>query len=255
LYEADAGDLYLSMKSLLRSVAPQGLYLRASRARNVVRALQARRRSLGCNSYVADNVQVLGWRATRVGRNSVIGDGSVLNVNHRHVPTTQIDIGASSFIGARSFFSPAELISIGDYCLIGIECRFLGSGHNFSDPFKPYIATGTADEGRMVIGTNCWIGVGVTLLGAIKVGHGSVIGAGSFVRSDIPMFSVAVGNPARVIRRYDPIAKAWVAADAFTPAMEAALPDATTYLDMLRRSHPDLRMPVQAAGKSQGDLP
>ena len=52
----------------------------------------------------------------------------------------------------------------------------------------------------IVIGSNCWLAGGVTVLPGIAIGEGSVIGAGSVVTKDIPAHSVAVGNPCRVIK-------------------------------------------------------
>ena len=52
----------------------------------------------------------------------------------------------------------------------------------------------------IVIGSNCWFGGNVTVLGGVTIGDGCVIGAGSVVTKDIPPNSVAVGNPAHVIR-------------------------------------------------------
>ncbi|WP_211150546.1 DapH/DapD/GlmU-related protein [Novosphingobium sp. HR1a] len=238
-----------------RRAIPSRLWMGMRRFRDATHCRAAKRTSLAPGSLVGKHSQVLGWRSVKLGRNAVVGDGAVLNVNHRGRNSVQIAVGHSSFVGARSFFSPAELIEIGAFALVGIDCKFLGAGHLYSDPMKPYIATGTSTEGRMVIGTNCWLGVGVTVLGSVTIGHGSVIGANSFVRSNIPPFSIAIGDPARVIRRYDPIGRDWVATDQFTPEMDAALPDPESYLAALEAQHPNLAIPVLAAGPSQGDLP
>jgi maltose O-acetyltransferase len=47
---------------------------------------------------------------------------------------------------------------------------------------------------------NAWVGGGSILLPGVTVGRGAVIGAGSVVTKDVPAFTVAVGNPARVVR-------------------------------------------------------
>lgn len=49
----------------------------------------------------------------------------------------------------------------------------------------------------------CWIGAGVIMLGGVTIGPKAVIGAGSVVTYDIPARSTAVGNPSRVIKRWD----------------------------------------------------
>ena len=51
------------------------------------------------------------------------------------------------------------------------------------------------------IGNGCWIGGGVIILPGVHIGDGSVIGAGSVVTRDIPPYSLAAGNPCRVIRK------------------------------------------------------
>ena len=52
----------------------------------------------------------------------------------------------------------------------------------------------------VVIEDDCWLGGGVIVLAGVTIGKGSVIGAGSIVTKDIPPYSVAVGNPCKVMR-------------------------------------------------------
>lgn len=55
---------------------------------------------------------------------------------------------------------------------------------------------------KVEIGEYCWIGEKVMILPGVTVGDWSIIGAGSVVNKSIPPYSIAVGNPARVIKRY-----------------------------------------------------
>lgn len=55
----------------------------------------------------------------------------------------------------------------------------------------------------ITIGDNVWIAAHVTVLPGVSIGEGSVIGAGSVVTKDIPPYTLAVGNPCRVIRPVD----------------------------------------------------
>ena len=50
-----------------------------------------------------------------------------------------------------------------------------------------------------MIGNDVWIGTRVMLLGAITIGDGAIIGAGSVVTKDVPPYAVVAGNPARVL--------------------------------------------------------
>ena len=52
---------------------------------------------------------------------------------------------------------------------------------------------------NLVIGNDVWIGSRAILLGAIKIGDGAVVGAGSVVTKDVPPYAIVVGNPARII--------------------------------------------------------
>ena len=59
------------------------------------------------------------------------------------------------------------------------------------------------------IGENCWIGEKVIILPGVTVGDWSIIGAGSVVNKSVPPYSIAVGNPARVIKQFNFETKCW----------------------------------------------
>ena len=93
-------------------------------------------------------------------------------------------------------------ISIGKNCLIAANCNIIDSdGHEVD---VEDVTTRINTEGKkkeVVIADNVWIGLNCIILPGSKIGNGSVIGAGSVVRGEIPPYSVAVGNPAIVVRK------------------------------------------------------
>jgi acetyltransferase-like isoleucine patch superfamily enzyme len=56
-------------------------------------------------------------------------------------------------------------------------------------------------ESQVTIEEDCWLGTGAIVLPGVRIGRGSIIGAGAVVTKDIPPMSVAIGVPARVVRQ------------------------------------------------------
>lgn len=212
------------------------------------------RRSVDKSSYVDPSVQVLGWKSVLIGKSTSIGEASWLNVNHRSGDSKQIVIGDNCWIGRNNFFSPGALIELGDYCMTGANCSFLSADHVFRDPLVPYLMTGVTSNKKIRIGSNVWLGSSVTVVGEVSIGRGSVVGANSLVNKDIPPFSIAIGSPCRVHKRYDFIEKAWVSVDDYCAERDAEMPNEEDYLKLLRASHPTINMPLQASSRAFGDM-
>lgn len=90
-------------------------------------------------------------------------------------------------------------IQIGSNVIIGPYCIIHSANHRFDDVDKPITNQGY-EKASVKIDDNCWLAANVIVLPGVTVGKGCVIGAGSVVTKDIPPYSVAVGNPAKVIR-------------------------------------------------------
>lgn len=85
-------------------------------------------------------------------------------------------------------------INIGNNVALGPHVKIFAAGHD-------YTSHDLADTaGPVVIDDFVWVGGNSTILSGVHIGTGAVIGAGSVVTRDVPPYSVAVGNPARVIK-------------------------------------------------------
>jgi acetyltransferase-like isoleucine patch superfamily enzyme len=219
-----------------------------------INAFFSKKCSMGRDVFVHPSVQMLGAGNVAIGSFSCISEHTWLNVNHRNKGEIAIQIDANCFIGRRNFFSSGKKIEIGAYTLTTIDCKFICSGHVVDDPLVPYLASGTTSDGIIRIGANCVFGAGSMVLGNIVIGHGSVIGACALVTKNVPPFSMVIGNPARILRRYSFAKKTWIDAELLADNDLVDNPDEATYLNLLMNDYPKLSMPLIAAGSDYGNL-
>lgn len=109
-----------------------------------------------------------------------------------------IHIGEHVFINSGSTFLDSGSIEIGEHTLIGPSVQVYTPEH----PMDYVERRKTIERAFPVkIGADCWIGGGAVICPGVTIGDRSIIGAGSVVTKDIPSDSMAVGNPARVIKK------------------------------------------------------
>jgi len=109
-----------------------------------------------------------------------------------------IKIGKNVFINACCRFQDQGGIEIGDGSLIGHNTTIATLNHDFN-PLKRQNLT----PSPVKIGKNVWIGSDCTILPGVEIGDGAIIGAGSVVTKSVPKNTIAVGNPARVIKEIE----------------------------------------------------
>lgn len=123
--------------------------------------------------------------------------------------TPSMEIGDGTHIRSYATFYCSNSIKIGRNVLIGQYAMFTDLTHRYEDLDKAVKVQPITDNGWIVVEDDCFIGHGAMILPNVRIGKHSVVGAGAVVRTNVPAFSVVAGNPAKVIRRYDPVSKKW----------------------------------------------
>jgi len=109
-----------------------------------------------------------------------------------------IEVGERFFANFNFTVLDEANVRIGDDCFIGPNVSIYTACHS-TDPVERNSRREWAEP--VTIGNNVWLGGSVTILPGVTIGDNCTIGAGSVVTKDIPSNSVAVGNPARVIKK------------------------------------------------------
>lgn len=141
------------------------------------------------------------WRS-KFGR---VGRGFVFDpVTSNFVTPDLLEAGEDCFINMGAHVS--GIVVLGDRVLVGPGVKLMSGNHLYglqgmharylrASPENPELL------GRLVIESDAWIGAGAIVIGAVTVGAGSVLAAGSVANRDVPPYVLAAGSPARAIRR------------------------------------------------------
>lgn len=131
-------------------------------------------------------------------RDIVLKFGKNFRVNdYFHITArTSVIIGDNVLIASRVFITD---VLHGSY-----------SGDSFDDSPFVFPNDRKLSSKPVLIGSNCWIGEGVAILPGVSIGDGSIVGANSVVTKNIPDYSIAVGNPAKIIKSYDFSISRWI---------------------------------------------
>ncbi len=113
----------------------------------------------------------------------------------------RVRIGEGTFLNRNVMVAAQELVEIGAHCMLANGCFVSDASHRFDDPQRPITWQGFESKGPTRIGENCWLGANVVVTSGVTIGARCVIGANSVVTRDVEPFSIAVGAPAKVVRR------------------------------------------------------
>lgn len=125
-------------------------------------------------------------------------DGAFLNPPFFCDYGSHIHVGKNFFANYNCTIIDVAPVIIGDNCQMAPNVAIYTAGH----PVHPAARNTAYEYGiGVTIGDNVWIGGNTVILPGVHIGDNTVIGAGSVVTGDIPAWSVAAGNPCKVIRK------------------------------------------------------
>jgi carbonic anhydrase/acetyltransferase-like protein (isoleucine patch superfamily) len=122
---------------------------------------------------------------------------------HPGLPPEVVRLGDRCLIGRGSSIIGHESIVLGDDVWTGYDVRITDMNHGYEDLDRPIAQQHMAPQ-PVSIGDGTWLGHHVVVLPGVTIGRHVTVGAGSVVTRDLPDHSVAVGVPAKVVRRWSP---------------------------------------------------
>lgn len=136
-----------------------------------------------------------------LGRKSIIEDFSTVNNG-----VGRVSIGNDTIIGMSNVIIGP--VSIGDQVMLAQNVVISGLNHGYQDINQPPKAQPVTCH-EIIIADDVWIGANSVITAGVTIGKHAIIGAGSVVTKSIPDYSVAVGNPAKVIKHYNVDTSSW----------------------------------------------
>ncbi len=161
--------------------------------------------SVGRRVYLERIPLISGNVGVTVGNNVTIS-GSFSIGGGRTFDRPEVVIGDRVFLGHLVTINVAKRVEIEEGASVAAGCHIADNdGHPIDAEARLRGEPPRPDEVIPVrIGRNSWLGRGCTILKGVTVGEGAMVAAGSVVIADVPPFGVAMGNPARVIKKLEP---------------------------------------------------
>jgi acetyltransferase-like isoleucine patch superfamily enzyme len=167
--------------------------------------------SYGKDVYIEPGVIINRPRYVHIGDHVRIKQNTNINVHPRGEESKDgiLFIGKNVHITQGVIISAFHRIVIEDDVGIAPYCCIIDNSRKAVDIDRP-LQEQDLVTGPVHIGAGSWLAYNVCVLPNVTIGRRCVIGALSVVNSDIPDFSIAVGSPARVVKRYDLEKKQWL---------------------------------------------
>ncbi len=165
--------------------------------------------SFGHKSLVYKPLHIMGGQRIYIGNRVFVGYKSWLAaMPHTGEPNCKLEIQYGCRIGAFNEIYAVGQIILEPYVLTADRVYISDNLHGYEDIKIPVTEQPIKEVGNIRIGEGSWLGVGVSIIGS-NIGKHCVIGANAVVTRDIPDYCVAVGVPARIIKRYNLTTQRW----------------------------------------------
>lgn len=160
-------------------------------------------RSFGTNSWLAPRITLGNPQNISIGEGSSVMSHCVLETCPG-IAKPDLQIGNGVSLGEYTHITCATKVVVGDGVLTGRFVLISDNAHGASlasECDTPPIARALSSKGSVVIGRNVWIGDKATILPGATVGDGAIIAANAVVTKDVPAYTVAGGNPAKILKQ------------------------------------------------------
>lgn len=164
---------------------------------------------IGKRSRLINPQRLVGTDTVYIGDWVVIHDNAFLMTVKTKESIGRLRIESGCQIGMRNHIVSANDIVIGKNVLTASNVYISDNTHGYENPLIPIYSQKLNVGDPMIIGENSWLGENVCVIKS-SIGKNCVIGANSVVTHDIPDYCVAVGSPAKVIKRFDQGKGEWV---------------------------------------------
>lgn len=166
-------------------------------------------KSIGRGAFLFRPFRIDGHEGIEVGQKTVMQRGGWLYCCGIDKVPAFLKLGKGCVFGYNNHITAVREVVIGDHVLTANNVYISDNLHSYEDTSTPIMHQPVRFKKAVFIGDGCWIGENACIIGA-RIGKNCVIGANAVVTHDIPDYSVAVGIPAVIIKRFDPHLRKWI---------------------------------------------
>lgn len=186
------------------------------------------------NNFISNKCLIWGYGSIDFHKNIVIGDYTIIDSNSSFEDRlTTIKDNVS--IGLFCYISAGSRLIIREFSLINSYVKILSADHYQDNIFITH-ANSKIRLHNTYIGVNSMLSTNCIIIGNVKIGHGSIIGAGTIITKDVKPFTIVVGKDQRIIKYFDFIKKKWVDY-VENDYLKSDIPDEESYLKRIKENN------------------